>query len=170
MHRLDALVALCFLLILVTTSNAQPTSIPAGARVRVAFASENLKDTRRRTIQGALVAADDTSLVVRPRGYGAKPQLIPVRPTLRLELHDGHRGSKAGRGALAGLIAGSVIGFAIGAAADTECQCRVAFGAAAGLVVGIGGVFIGAAAGSTMPRDLWRPVPLPVQVEPPPSD
>ena len=159
-----------FVLASATDSNAQPTSIPAGARVRVAFVRNNPDDSRSPSLQGTLLAADDTAFVIMPRRAGSTPRLIRVAPNVRLELHAGTRGTNLGRGALAGLIAGSVVGFGIGAAADTECECRLALGAATGLVFGLGGTFIGSGIGATMPRHVWRPVTLPVRLEPRPQN
>lgn len=168
MFRIAALVVSCLALAAVR-ANAQPIAVPAGVRVRVAYSRENPKDSRQPSVLGTLLAADDSSLVVMPRGTGAAPRLIRIKPAVRLEVHAGHSGSNAGRGALAGLIAGSVVGFALGAAADTECECRMALGGITGLAFGFGGTLIGAGVGASTKRDLWRPVTLPVRVEPRPS-
>jgi hypothetical protein len=127
-----------FVLASAAESNAQPTSIPAGARGRIAFARNNPEDSRSPLPQGTLLAADDTAFVIIPRRAGWTPRLIRVAPNVRLERHTGTRGTNLRRGALAGLIARSVINNAL---------ARVAASDPAGT--------IGAAAAELTPRHRW---------------
>ena len=171
MRNLVALTMLCGALAVGASSLlAQPASIPAGARVRVAFPRGSTADVSLSRLEGALIAADDTSLTVLRRGTKNARYLVRLGPAVRLDRYEGRGGTQIKRGALLGFAAGAVIGLGIGAAVggESECECPAAFAIGSGAMLGLGGALIGTGIGAATPRGRWRTLPLPVQLEPSP--
>src|SRR4029453_17129307 len=104
MRRTIGLVLVCSLMAVASVAVAQPSTVPAGSRVRVSLPPSDARGPRpARYLSGNPVGADDSTLVLRfdrnPTEYR-----VSVLPTTVLELSAGGSGTHAGRGALIGLF------------------------------------------------------------------